>query len=72
MPNPLVERYDVRISRRVLVTGRSNHVGSRLAPEFLESGHTVRCVVRHPRMRGAASNRAHPAPLTTQISSNEE
>ena len=48
--NPGVRSDDLRTSRRVLVSGASGYVGGRLVPELLGGGHTVRCVVRDPRI----------------------
>lgn len=36
------------MSLRVLVTGASGFIGSRLAPELVEAGHDVRAMTRHP------------------------
>ncbi|GGV08665.1 NAD(P)-dependent oxidoreductase [Streptomyces litmocidini] len=33
---------------RCLVTGASGYIGGRLVPELLDSGHSVRCLARHP------------------------
>lgn len=33
---------------RCLVTGATGYIGGRLVPELLASGHTVRCLARHP------------------------
>ncbi len=38
----------------VLVAGSTGYVGGRLVPELLDTGHTVRCVVRDPAKLGDA------------------
>jgi uncharacterized protein YbjT (DUF2867 family) len=44
---------DNKHKERILLTGTTGYVGGRLAPRLLESGYTVRCLVRDPtRLHG--------------------
>lgn len=39
----------------ILVTGATGYIGGRLAPELLDAGHQVRCLVRNPAKLAAAA-----------------
>jgi uncharacterized protein YbjT (DUF2867 family) len=44
---------EARFQRRILVTGATGYIGGRLIPRLLDSGYTVRCMVRDPsRLQG--------------------
>jgi uncharacterized protein YbjT (DUF2867 family) len=43
------KKDQVKIMKRIVVTGATGYIGGRLVPRLLEAGYMVRCLVRSPR-----------------------